>query len=90
MPDDQDCAIKSEEYYKYFMNKDIEVLYDDRICSIGKKLSDNELIGIPLQIIIGKRDLKEGLVEVKNRLNNKSSKIEIDKVINYILSKVKN
>ncbi len=84
MPEDQDCATKAMEYYQYFMNKKIEVILDDRICSIGKKLSDNELIGIPLQIIIGKRDLKNGQVEFKNRQNNNIKKIKIDQIIDLI------
>ena len=36
MPEDQDCATKSSEYYEYFMKNNIEVILDDRICSIGK------------------------------------------------------
>ncbi len=89
MPDDQDCDTKSYEYYEYFMNNNIEVILDDRICSIGKKLSDNELIGTPYQIIIGKRDLKDNLVEIKNRQNNTSEKILSNQVINYINNKLK-
>ena len=80
MTDDQNCNTKSLEYYSYFMNNSIETLYDDRNCSIGKKLSDNDLIGTPIQIIIGKRDLAEGFVEIKDRLLDKTEKIQIDKV----------
>ncbi len=90
MPEDQDCATKSLEYYNYFMKNSIEVILDDRACSIGKKLSDNELIGIPFQIIIGKRDLKNGVVEFKNRQNNNVEKIEINDVFNFINSKLSN
>jgi len=39
------------------MNNNIEVLYDDREVSVGKKLSDNDLIGFPYQIIIGSKNL---------------------------------
>ncbi len=88
MPDDQDCATKALEYYEYFMKIKTDVILDDRICSIGKKLSDNELIGIPYQIIIGKRDLKDGFVEFKSRLDDKVQKIEIDKVKNFIDTKI--
>ncbi len=88
MPDDQDCATKSLQYYEYFMNKKVDVILDDRLCSVGKKLSDNELIGIPFQIIIGKRDLKEGLVEFKDRQLNNIEKIEVDKVKNFIDKKL--
>ena len=84
MPEDQDCDTKSMEYYEHFMKNNVEVILDDRNCSIGKKLSDNELIGIPFQIIIGKRDLKDGLVEFKNRQTNIVEKIPIDNLINFI------
>ena len=89
MPEDQDCDTKSLEYYEYFMKHNIEVILDDRICSIGKKLSDNELIGTPFQIIIGKRDLKNNLVEFKNRQNNEIEKISSDDLISFINSKLK-
>ena len=89
MPEDQDCDTKSLEYYEYFMKHNIEVILDDRICSIGKKLSDNELIGTPFQIIIGKRDLKNNLVEFKNRQNNKIEKISSNDVISFINNKFK-
>ncbi len=87
MPEDQDCATKAMEYYEYFMKK-CDVILDDRICSIGKKLSDNELIGIPLQIIIGKRDLQSLKVEFRDRRNNQIDKIEIDQLINFIDKKL--
>ena len=88
MPDDQNCNTKSLEYYSYFMNENIETLYDDRICSIGKKLSDNDLIGTPIQIIIGKRDLAEGTIEVKDRILNKTEKIKIEDTKKVALKKL--
>ena len=65
------------------------VLFDDRNCSIGKKLSDNDLIGSPIQIIIGKRDLAEGVIEIKDRILNKSEKVKIDDVKRIVLKKLK-
>jgi len=88
MPDDQNCNTKSLEYYSYFMNENIETLYDDRIHSIGKKLSDNDLIGTPIQIIIGKRDLAAGIIEIKDRTLNKTEKIKIDDVKKIALKKL--
>ena len=89
MPDDQNCNTKSLEYYSYFMNENIDTLYDDRNCSIGKKLSDNDLIGTPIQIIIGKRDLAQGLIEVKDRVLDKTEKVQIDEVKKVALQKLK-
>jgi len=44
-----------------------DVLVDDRDESAGRKFNDADLIGIPYRIVIGKRTLKEGKVEIKNR-----------------------
>ena len=88
MTDDQNCNTKSLEYYSHFMNENIDTLYDDRNCSIGKKLSDNDLIGTPIQIIIGKRDLTAGVIEIKDRTLNKTEKIQIDDVKKVALQKI--
>ena len=89
MSDDQICNTKSLEYYSYFMKENIDTLYDDRNCSIGKKLSDNDLIGTPIQIIIGKRDLAAGVIEIKDRILDKTEKIQIDDVKKVALKKLK-
>ncbi len=89
MVDDQNCNTKSLEYYSYFMNENIDTLYDDRNCSIGKKLSDNDLIGTPIQIIIGKRDIAAGVIEIKDRILDKTEKIQIDDVKKVVLKKLK-
>ncbi len=89
MPDDQNCNTKSSEYYSYFMSENIDILYDERNCSIGKKLSDNDLIGTPIQIIIGKRDLAKGVIEIKDRILDKIEKVQIDNVKKVVLQKLK-
>ena len=88
MPEDRQCFETSTKIYNKMIENEIEVILDDRNCSIGKKLSDNELIGIPLQLIIGRRDLSEGVIEFKNRLKNSSSKIPIQNVENTILKEI--
>ncbi len=87
--EDSDSREFSEKLYLDLKNRDIDLILDDRKCSIGKKLSDNELIGIPYQIIIGKRDLKNGFVEIKDRLKNSSFKIAKDEIIKNLLPKIK-
>ena len=42
-----------------------------------------------IKIIIGKRDLKDNLVEIKNRQNNQSEKIPSTSVIDFINNKLK-
>ena len=85
MIDDKACAKMTNIMYEKISNSKLDVLYDDRDCSIGKKLSDNDLIGIPYQVIIGKRDLKDNIVQLKNRLNNETKKISPEEALNFLL-----
>ncbi len=63
------------------MQKDgVEVLFDDRDESPGVKFKDADLIGMPYQLIIGMRNLKEGKVEVKERRTGASSMVKIEEV----------
>ena len=70
------------------MSQNIDTLFDDRDCSIGKKLSDNDLIGTPLQIVIGKRDISSGVVEIKDRIMDTTEKIKIEDVKSVVLRKL--
>lgn len=45
----------------------LSVLYDDREERAGVKFNDSDLIGIPKQVVVGERNLKEGKVEIKSR-----------------------
>ena len=84
MPENIKCLEISNKLYSQLLNSNIEVLYDDREIGIGKKLSDNDLIGFPYQIIIGANNLKENLVEIKTRQKNIVQKLGPDEAINFI------
>ncbi len=51
------------------------VLVDDRDDRAGVKFNDADLIGIPVQVIVSDRNLKEGKLEVKVRKTLKAEKI---------------
>ena len=56
-----------ESIYTQLSEMKIEVLLDDRQDRLGVKLKDADLIGIPLQIIVGPKNLEEGKIEIKIR-----------------------
>lgn len=58
-----------------------EVLYDDRAISVGEKLADADLIGIPWQIIIGQRKIESGTVELKNRRTGETIEMSYEQII---------
>jgi prolyl-tRNA synthetase len=57
----------AEQLYQTLLQNGIEVLYDDREETPGVKFKDADLIGIPLRITLGEKNLKKGVVEIKKR-----------------------
>lgn len=58
---------KAKEIYKNLRYQGIEVLFDDRDESTGKKLNDADLIGIPFRLLVSKKTIEKKGVEVKKR-----------------------
>jgi prolyl-tRNA synthetase len=65
---------EAERIYAELTKKGIEVLFDDREVSAGEKFADSDLIGIPTRVVISKKSLAAGGIEVKRR-NESESKI---------------
>ncbi len=57
----------AEELYQDLLAEQVEVLLDDREETPGVKFKDADLIGIPLRLTLGEKNLKRGLVEIKKR-----------------------
>jgi prolyl-tRNA synthetase len=55
-----------------------EVLYDDRDAGPGEKLTDAELLGCPLRVVVGRRGLAEGVVEASERENGAEHKLPVE------------
>lgn len=61
-----------------------EVLYDDRDERAGVKFNDADLIGVPTQVIIGEKNLKEGKIEIKNRATGEKKLITQENILSAI------
>jgi prolyl-tRNA synthetase len=66
-PKNEKVARTCETVYNEFQQNGIDVLYDDRDASPGFKFNDADLLGMPVQVVIGEKKLKEEKVEVKIR-----------------------
>lgn len=60
--------------------KGIEVVLDDRDERAGVKFADADLIGWPVQIVVGKRGVKEGNVEVKRRADGEKTTLSLSAI----------
>ncbi len=59
----------------------IDLLYDDRDMGAGGKFATADLIGIPYQLIVGPRGLKEGQVEIKHRKSGERETLPVDAAV---------
>lgn len=66
-----------EKIYSDLTGLNLEVLFDDRDENPGVKFNDADLIGIPYQIIVGKKNLDNGKVEIKDRKTGERELIDI-------------
>lgn len=79
---DETIVNTAEELYES-LQKEYKVLYDDRAERAGVKFADSDLIGLPYRIVVG-RGVKEGMVEVKKRTEEKSVDVNIADVLSFI------
>jgi prolyl-tRNA synthetase len=71
----------AEGLYQTLLENGVEVLYDDREETPGTKFKDADLIGIPLRITLGDKNLKKGLVEIKKRKSGEIVLVKKEEVI---------
>lgn len=75
----------SEKIYNELQQNGIKVLYDDRDAAAGFKFNDADLLGMPLQIIIGEKKLKDGKCEVKIRKTGERIDVEIESLYSSLI-----
>ncbi len=78
----------TEEIYKEFKSKKIDVLLDDRDDRAGVKFKDADLIGIPFQIVVG-RDSINKEVEFFSRASRSKIKIASKNLLEKFMSESK-
>lgn len=64
---DKKIAKASTDLYSKLSSMGYEVMLDDRKDGYGTKMKDAELIGVPINVIIGKQYLQNGEIELKHR-----------------------
>jgi prolyl-tRNA synthetase len=64
----------------------IETLYDERDAGTGEKLTDAELLGCPLRVVVGRRGLAEGVVEAGERRSGAEHKLPVGEAAEQVRS----
>jgi len=71
------CA-KAEELYGLLQAQGLDVLLDDREERPGVKFKDADLIGLPIQLILGSKGFARGMIEAKDRRSGETTELSLD------------
>lgn len=75
----------AEDLYEKLQARGVEVLLDDRSERAGVKLKDADLLGIPLRVTVGKRGLKNGNIELKQRHGGETSFVPLADCVDTVV-----
>ncbi|NOT05138.1 MAG: hypothetical protein HOP27_11120 [Anaerolineales bacterium] len=81
---EMDTLAKAEEIYHQLQSAGLTVLFDDRDERAGVKFNDADLIGCPIRVTVGEKNLKDGMVELKPRKDQENSLILSGEIISAI------
>jgi prolyl-tRNA synthetase len=76
----------ADRLYEQLREAGIEVLYDERDAGAGEKLTDAELLGCPLRIVVGRRGLANGVVEASERRSGAEHELPVEEAAARALS----
>ncbi|MGD1045578.1 MAG: proline--tRNA ligase [Bacteroidota bacterium] len=81
----KDVETASNQIYDRMIDAQIEVLFDDRTnMSPGFKFKDADLLGMPFQVIVGDKGLKNGQVEIKRRRTGERILVKLEDAVTEI------
>jgi prolyl-tRNA synthetase len=68
----------ADRIYEELIGERLEVVYDDRDAGPGEKLTDSELLGCPLRVVVGRKSLQQGEVETQVRRSGEERRVSAD------------
>lgn len=77
-PGKEDVAARAEELYAQLQADGLSVLLDDREERPGVKFKDADLLGAPMQLIVGGKGLARGVVECKDRRTGEKGELPLE------------
>jgi prolyl-tRNA synthetase len=60
------------------------VLLDDRDLRAGEKFADADLIGIPVRVVVGKKTLEDGAVDVRTRTATADERVPVTELVKWV------
>lgn len=83
--DDKEKTEISQEMYNTLIKENVNVLYDDRKeLSIGAKIKDSKILGIPYVVVFG-NTIEKGYVTIENNKTNEKIDIPLEQFVNNFI-----
>jgi prolyl-tRNA synthetase len=82
--DDEETAKIGNQIYAALCAAGVETMVDDRKERPGVKFRDVELIGIPLRVTVGKRNVAEGIVELTVRRSRETENVATADIVTRV------
>ena len=79
-----DTCAKAEEIYDQLQDAGFTFLFDDRDERAGVKFNDADLIGCPIRLTVGEKNLKNGMVELKPRRDAENSLVNSGEILSVL------
>ncbi|MDP1714778.1 MAG: YbaK/EbsC family protein [Anaerolineales bacterium] len=79
---------KAEGIYNALQSAGISVLFDDRDERAGVKFNDADLIGCPIRVTVGEKNLKDGNIEIKERTDKANQLVPIEDATSFIKASI--
>ena len=71
----------ADDIYAELQAAGVSVLYDDREVRPGVKFADADLVGMPVQIVVGAKGVANGIVERKQRATGDRDEVPLERVV---------
>lgn len=83
--EEESLRAAAEEIYSRLLESGFDVLYDDRDDTTpGSKFADADLLGVPVQFVVGKKYLRSGEVEVKIRKTGDRTGVSPEDTVSWL------
>ena len=83
--DQAEVVEAAERIYEGLAKAGLGVVIDDREMTAGVKFADADLMGFPVQVVIGKRGIQAGTVDLKLRSSGERSQAPLADAVDAVL-----
>ncbi|MBA4370622.1 MAG: proline--tRNA ligase, partial [Coriobacteriaceae bacterium] len=85
---DEEVWPVAERIWRELADAGVETIIDDRDERAGVKFADADLIGWPYQVVVGRKGLAEGVVELKDRRTGERESVPLEEAVARVVTVV--